>query len=211
MSNQNEGKVLLGTDGNPLLSADGKIVLASDSTYQSRQVWPYTDYRRLRSSTLPADAIADIWGGAWGTSGTTGAQHTVSSPTVIARHWVRQYTPPSIDNVDWARVKKISYQLYLSWSRKVSVPPMAVTKSQGNSTIPTNTDIRDVWDVAASFDTAWTGGQLTKVEWIVDGVRPDSVEFAVIPTSTSCGTYDGALTWYTNITYLDIVYNLATA
>jgi len=62
-----EGKVLIGTDGNPLLSADGKVVLA-DALYKMRATASSaTEYvrRSIYYADTPPCAINDVWEEEW--------------------------------------------------------------------------------------------------------------------------------------------------
>jgi hypothetical protein len=207
------GKVMLGTDGNPLLSADGKIVLADDLYPMTSGLGTSNEFARYKENSSGC-ALTDIWSRSFGDPIGWGAAFSgVSGGTSAAYHYVMQYILPE-GSVDWARVKKIKVPVSLSWSSFDDPPAtMRITSSKNNSTIPSNTDIRDVWDVAADFSELWEGSREIEVEWIIDGVKPDSIEIAMMPIADTCAvsgySFLGLADYVPHL--LRIVYNLATA
>ena len=205
---------MLGTDGNPLRSADGKIVLA-DELYPVRQTWNLQEYGRYKYNASGC-ALTDIWSLDFGTPTPffAGALYGVYPSYSEAFHYVMQYSTTEDDYIDWARVKKIKLPILLSWSdtSDLSPPNFRVTRSTNNSTIPSGTTIRDSWSLVSDFNQTWEGGQETVIEWDVNGIKPDSIEIAIMPTADTCATNG-----YNLIGLFDypgpiqIVYNLATA
>ncbi len=198
------GKVMLGTDGNPLLSADGKIVLADDlyPMVPTQQVVKY-----LRQAEGPPCAATAVWGVEWS---------VVDLPVMLANYFAyengyslarQMVLQVKFDgnSIDWPRVKKITVAIGLNHSRDEYAAPVRVTKAMNTGTLPTDKTIRDTWETV--FTNVDTGGL---VEWIVDGVEPESLEIAYMCDLDTC-PLDLYLDGYLSNNPFRIVYNLATA
>ena len=203
------GKVMLGTDGNPLRSADGKIVLADD-LYPMVPTQQVVGYGRtvLGSSGC---AASSIWSTAWGELTTFVAGYYLKiTPYTYA--WQSGIQIKFNGNaIDWARVKKITLSVtpFISFDT-AEVMAGRITKSMNNSEFPAGTVIRDDWETV--YTTSDTGPLL--IEWDVNGVEPTSLEVAVCLDGDTCPVF-GKTIFALNDDggsgpSVRIVYNLAT-
>jgi hypothetical protein len=215
MISPNNGKVLLGADGNPLLGAAGKIVLA-DALYPMVPLQSTTAYRRhvYIASAPPPCAAEDVWDAAWYAHSTWNIGYCDYDISVYGTYVHQALIQTLIDpdsTIDWPRVKKLTQQIRYAHLNYVAGYSARITASQDNATLPEDASIRDSWSLGAaiSSEITYPGTTLT-LQWIIDGVRPDSVEFAIMFDTDVCASPTVA----TNISIYDIspvrvVYNLA--
>ena len=217
MISPNAGKVLLGADGSPLRGADGKIVLA-DNLYPMVPTQTTSCY--LRESYIaalpPPCAAADVWTAAWSeNNGNLPSGHCVYSMGSRST-WVRQaiiQTSTSEGAIDWSRVKKLTQTIRYAHLNYTAGYAARITSSKNNSTLPTDTSIRDSWDLCAAIpantNITYPGTPLN-LQWIIDGVRPDSVEFSMSYDTDVCAipTVSTNLIFW-EINPVRVVYNLA--
>lgn len=213
------GKVLIGTDGNPLLSADGKIVLADD-TYPIKAMLKqaaYTSYDRFLAVSSPACASSDIWSNSWDLISSfghiyfyyteDGADSLVEQSVSIIS--LAEYT------IDWARVKRVEVSFLL---QEPAVIPtgltVRVTTSKGVTSAPSGTDIRDTWTLLSDYTL--TAPSEIVVKWDTNGVDPGELAVAMMVTADTCAIGSQAVyaNYYVNNGttpfFARLIYNLAT-
>jgi hypothetical protein len=207
------GKVMIGTDGNPLLSADGKIVLADD-------LYPFIPNHtiaRFERNIVFADAVcpaSEIWSKAWITAtGSFGGYLDVRDATHgFCTQGVSQITIGT-NAIDWARVKSIKVQVDWAWFTGIKKAgwDCKVTTAMNTGSLPADTTIRDSWALAKTVTSDDANGTFY-VEFAIDGVEPTSLEMAFFIDISTCGDTGEAYLVLTNQYYgPHIIYNLATA
>jgi len=201
------GKVLVGTDGNPLLSADGKIMIA-DNLYpivptQQRVSW----WRDLLSYS--SCAAYDVWATDWTSNPNNSLYASYQNNTgtfTVSIQMLYQFKFAG-SGIDWTRVKKLTLPINLLLTGDAQNG--RITKSINNTSLPSGKTVRDSWDTV--FTTADTGEHI--VEWEINGVEPTSLEIAIMFDGESC-TLSGASLFELNTGSgtpdIRIVYNLAT-
>ena len=216
------GKVMLGTDGNPLRSADGKIVLADD-LYPMVPVFTVQRFYRAFLYDEGVCPASEIWEMVWNNAidaDYDGAYLSVDS-TANGFCWqnVTQITIGA-NTIDWARVKGVYCDrtlLDMSVAGDTAGWNLKTTTAKNTGTIPTGTTIRDSWDVSNTIDMN-TPVATTRVKWDIDGVEPTTLEFAEFIDISTCGQVGGAFYLvyspseapYSNA-QPRLIYNLATA
>ena len=210
MISPNAGKVLLGADGNPLLGAAGKIVLA-DSLYPMVPTQTVNQYSRtINTSGCPS---SEIWSVSWAPRTVTPWIFTEKSRFynggVEETQCIQQFILENDSAIDWLRVKKLTcsgvtyrYSAYVTW-----VP--RITKSKNNSSFSADQAIRNSWDAVSNVPP---GVYPLSVEWVIDGVKPDSLEVALFFNEITCGNIDRTYRYDGPSAYLQpvrVVYNLA--
>jgi hypothetical protein len=188
------GKVMLGTDGNPLLSADGKIVLADD-LYPMVPTQQSDIYYRESSREDNVCSATEVWSVDWSTpwEGFGSASYRMSDTWTITSQSVLQ-TKFAGNSIDWARVKKLTQSIYIfAYNYGETVWYGRLTASKNNDVIPVGYTIRDTWDTKFTYvsdgvpaSTIFQGW--VTVEWEINGVEPDSVECAVMLDDTTCSS-----------------------
>jgi len=210
MISPNAGKVLLNADGNPLLGAAGKIVLA-DNLYPMVPIQqPYYFYRVTGQIYLPDYAAPLIWTLPW-SSASGASQPSLSwwaytTPNYsFARQTVVQTSFEDSDNIDWPRVKKITQVVRTFNINGSYAPTLRITKAINIDSVPSGYGVRDDWTLVQ--DLGYSGNVDIKIEWIIDGVKPDNIAYAVAYTAEGNFPYDalGGNTRYP----ARVVYNLA--
>jgi hypothetical protein len=210
------GKVLIGADGSLLRSPDGKVLIA-DALYPMVPLQSTTAYRRhgYVASAPPPCAAEDVWDAAWyaHSTWTTGyCRYSMSDYSTYVHQALIQTLIDPDSTIDWPRVKKLTQQIRYAHLNYVSGYSARITSSQDNSTLPEDTSISDSWSLGAaiSSEITYPGTTLT-LQWIIDGVRPDSVEFAIMFDTDVCAspTVDINIALY-DISPVRVVYNLAT-
>jgi hypothetical protein len=166
------GKVMMGTDGNPLLSADGKIVLADDLY----PMVPNLSFRSFwRESTISGQWTAD-WESEDGEASIWSMYYTGDGADT-ARNMVYSFMIGS-NSIDWARVAKMVFRIdavgYNWWTSGLITK---ITNSKDNSTMPSGRAIRDDWNLVATYTDDVVSS--LDVVWDISGVEPSSLEFAV--------------------------------
>jgi len=226
------GKIMLGTDGNPLLSADGKIVLASDSTYP---MWvgigtSVQNYTRTAGGVRPYCSHSEIWGKSWNISVGLGGYWYEDNENNYsgARQGGSIVTIPEVD-VPWARVKKIQIRATLTMFENdgggaFSVPGETLyltSKLNGSGGIPTGTTVLDDWDVQKTYYETAPTSDTVDITIETGGAEVSNVYLAMFFGTQSCSAPPPstiyALFSYGFTAYGDweeavrLVYNLATA
>ncbi len=214
------GKVMLGTDGNPLRSADGKIVLADD-LYPMVPNHTVTRYSRLVEYDDGVCSASDIWGRSWfvddGTNSTIGGFFGADLRVDDATNgycWqgVTQITIGT-NAIDWARVKSIKVKVDWAWfpDLKKAGWDCKVTRAMNTGSLPEDTSIRDSWTAVQTFTSATADGTLY-VEFPINGVEPTSLEIAFFIDISTCGDTGEVLFYHTSGPQSPrLIYNLATA
>jgi len=227
-----EGKVLIGTDGNPLLSADGKIVLA-DALYKMRATASSaTEYVRRSAYTpnaTPPCAINDVWEEEWrAPSGSEGGYASVlyvaSGPTNDAIQSVDVYSFSNL-NVNFDRVQSLTVRVRVrSYLGNPSLYPgrgsglvyagIGVDAPSGTAT-PWEDDgeFAEGWSELASIDfsaqTAQEVDTYFNVSIPVEDGDPQTLSIACAFEPFGCGN-DVSQILQVFITQVSVVYNLAT-
>jgi hypothetical protein len=216
MISPNAGKVLLGADGNPLLGAAGKIVLA-DSLYPMVPTQTLVKYKRevYVDGLPPPCAAEDVWTSSWITNSSWAFGHCwydMSKYGTLVRQAIIQ-TSLSEGAIDWSRVKKLTQTIRYYHLNYTAGYAARITSSKNNSTLPEDTSIRDSWELCATIpaNTQITSPGLTlELQWIIDGVRPDSVEFSISYDTDVCASSTIATNIFVGVIQpVRVVYNLA--
>ena len=206
-----EGKVLRSTNGSFLRSPDGKIVLADD-LYPMVPIQQVLFFDRYTGQIYPPDyATAEVWDLDWVERSTSNSAMLnwwdFIPPNYSTARQVAQQTTFDIgegitDYIDWPRVKKLTQRLVVGNS---SYPLVRVTSAINTGTLPSGFTIRDSWTFVAN--TGFTRGTIVTVEWVIDGVKPTSVEFAMAYEAQTGNYFAGA-----NVSAdpVRVVYNLAS-
>ena len=178
-----DGKVVIGTDGKFLRSPDGEIVLA-DNLYPMVPIQQQHLFNRyIGGVERPDYAATKIWDEAWSEVSNyqtpmvywwSFSTPNYSSARQVARQTTFEIGEGITDYIDWPRVKKLTQRLVVGNS---SYPLLRVTTAMDSASIPTGFAIRDSWTFVAN--TGYTLGTIITLEWVIDGVKPTSVEFAV--------------------------------
>jgi hypothetical protein len=213
MISPNNGKVLLGADGNPLRGASGKIVLA-DNLYPMVPTQQNLYY--IRSLEYPpfdrTCASSNVWNEAWSSSSSVPfgyyRGYYAGSKAV---HGVHQITFEG-NNIDWPRVKSLNTIVH--WDCGVYYPNFVrirLTCSKDNASMPSGKTIKNDWPTMANHDAFGAAPRNVKINWEINGVEPDSVEIGVMFDLETCPF--GFSTTF-NLTYshpnpVRVVYNLA--
>jgi hypothetical protein len=191
-----EGKVLIGTDGKLLRSPDGEIVIA-DNLYPMVPIQQPYYFRRVTGRIyLPDYAAPLIWTLPW--SSISG----VASPSVswwsfttpnysYASQAVVQTTFEDSDNIDWPRVKKITQIVRTSnvWSSYST--DLRISKVINISSVPGSYGIRDDWALVG--DLGYRDSYIDiKMEWVIDGVKPDNIAYALAYTVDGNNPYNAS-------------------
>ena len=181
------GQIMRGTTGLHVRSTAGMIVRADD-LYPMVPTQQLLYWYRQASVDEPGCASADVWSNSWLLTTLAWSANvrrtSYSSPaTTYARQHVRQTTFDGESNVDWTRVKKITKRL--DARRAGSNYSCRVTQSINCGSIPGGSTIRDDWDLVIRNPY-----QYITLEWVIDGVKPASVEYAVCFETESCAWYD---------------------
>jgi len=207
------GKVMLGPDGNPLLSADGKIVLADD-LYPISLAHTYDPFFRRVDYVYPGCAITEQWNVDFGASMSNELQayYIVNSEQSTGVNCAARYNI-SENTIDWARVAKVEVfgtlfaTAWIAWPEGLTCK---ITQSKNNNPIPNGSTVKDSWDTAATFTAA--GVYPVKVSWDVNGVEPTSLEIALMFDADTCALESDLYVQYNpSGVGVRIVYNLATA
>jgi hypothetical protein len=189
------------------LSADGKIVLADDlypMTIQHTNGY-FRGAELYNDSEEPCAATA-IWNYAWNDAGyNLSLENSISVEEGFSVSLAQQTVVQvafSGSSIDWARVKKLTVNVSLSFSGDSA--PARVTKAMNSSTIPSDKTIRDTWEKV--FDETDTSGV---IEWEINGVEPTSVEIAFMFDAETCPLYTSASYFTIVCSPVHIIYNLA--
>jgi len=222
MISPNAGKVLLGADGSPLRGASGKIVIA-DNLYPMVPIQQQLLFNRgIELAIMPDNAVVDIWDEAWNEVEYWGQpgiyfgpwdDPTDSSAWQVALQTTFTIGEGITDYIDWPRVKKLTQRIIVTTTNGPEI--LRVTTSQDNASLPTGFTIRDDWTLVADLYGGNPSATLT-LEWVIDGVKPDSIEFAVAYTNADTNVYSfvsGTVRGSALDSHADpvrVVYNLAT-
>ncbi len=205
---------MLGTDGNPLLSANGNIVLADD-LYPMVPTQQVVGYTRVAELVKPECAAVAIWDAVWGDAGVGYAltEYNAVDDNSYASQGVMQVTFDN-NSIDWSRVRKLTLVVSLSGGFSGGTSGR-ITVSKNNVTPPTGKTIRDTWETLFSFAESFNP-ILRTLEWEINGVQPDSLEVAVCIDDDTCPSEDKSAALVASIQRpftlepVRIVYNLAT-
>jgi hypothetical protein len=190
------GKVMIGTDGNPLLSADGKIVLADD-LYPMWLSPAVTEYARFADgddlsppNSCPA---ADVWSASWGSTGYGGLGtwffgiSADDSPGETS--WVQQkgiVLTFGTDNIDWSRTKAIKIRMTVDGQSPSGLSVKVTTaKNITDGIMPSGDTIRDSWTLAGTYQNDF-GSQTLEITHDTGGVKPDNVGIAAFFDVSTC-------------------------
>jgi hypothetical protein len=197
-----EGKVMIGTDGKPLLSPDGSIVLADD-------LYPWHPSQSHRWFNRQASTLSALWILDWtlfdaNTHPSVAAWFYPSWP-VFMQHVCRWTFG---DDIEWPRVEKLTANIPTSRTIKGAETAVArISKALDTETPPAGRGVRDDW---TSVGTPSKGLTSYTIDWVIDGVKPSYVSLAflyddeTVPVGTDKdGLYLGSFAW-------KAVYNLAS-
>jgi hypothetical protein len=214
MSSPNAGKVLLGADGNLLLGAAGKVVLADDLYPMVPTQQDLYFYRTTGKIYLPDYAAPLVWALPWSSASGANAPSITwwafSTPNYSgATQTVCQTTfdiaEGDTDPIDWPRVKKITQVVRTFNINGSYAPTLRITKAINISSVPDSYGIRDDWTLVQ--DLGYQGSYVDiKIEWVIDGVKPDNIAYALAYTAEGNIPYNanGGNTRYP----VRVVYNL---
>ena len=179
------GKVLVDANGDFILGVGG-VVLADD-TYPmvpTQQAQYY--YRSTGNVFQPDYAARVIWTQTWAPyPSSIGVGLFSQSNYTLARQSVVQVkfdiAEGETDPIDWPRVKKLTQVIYTSNNNSSYDEVLRVSSAMNISSIPGNYGIRDDWTLVQDLG----GGSFfaVKIEWVIDGVKPDNVAYAFAYTA----------------------------
>jgi hypothetical protein len=191
------GKVLLGTDGNPLLSADGKIVFADDlypmwfnpslALYGRRA----EGYDMAPPNSCPA---ADVWNAEWfaGTDAETLFEINTNGAgeSSYVQHTGMILTFPDNDVV-WSRTKAVKIGLNIDVVNGSFPTGMTLLITAAlnptDGIMPDGVTVRDSWTTAKTYTAA-----PDEAFWITidtGGVKPDTIGIAAVWDVETCSLF----------------------
>jgi hypothetical protein len=215
------GKVLIGTDGNPLRSADGKIVLADDLYPMTVSIDSVDFFWRAVYNATTSCPATDAWSLSWVSTPEGGAYGAYADITgaLSGTYWqaVAKITLAP-NSIDWARVKKIQLPMEFQWGARAGDTDgweAKITTAADAGTIPSGYGVLDSWYLSNTFavgdPSSW---EEKKIEWEINGVEPTYLFFASFIDIDTCGqigkarfdVQEPSSTWSAP----RLIYNLAT-
>ena len=216
------GKVLIGTDGNPLLSADGKIVLADDlypGTARIIKTVNTVAWFRDLELDAPSCAHSDIWAEPWSAINVSGIRMTTGYLVAVTGSRVTQCVIDfslSDYEIDWSRVKSVVATC--TESNPDTYPNgytfRVTTAKNRTGAPPADTSIRDSWTLFADYTGTLPG--TIALKWDTGGVDPGTLSAAMMVTADTCDIESSAIITNYHFTagtefLITLIYNLATA
>ena len=215
------GKVMIGTDGNPLLSADGKIVLADDlypGTARIIKTVNTVAWFRDSIASVPACASSNIWSKDWSAIVVSGIRISTEYLVAVTGSRVTQCVIDfslSDYEIDWSRVKSvIATCTEASPDTYPSGLTFRVSTAQNRTGAPpADTSIRDSWTLFADYTGTLPG--TIALKWDTNGANPGTLSAAMMVTADTCDiTSSDIITTYRFTTgtefLVTLIYNLAT-
>ena len=209
-----DGSVMIGTNGEPLLSADGKIVLADD-LYPRVPAFTISYFNRQHYKSWGGCINTEIWAKDW-SSGFRSPHAFVykgdwdgGSFNSRCGHSIHQRLFTVNDQIDWTRVVAIRHHLNISGGGSFREGPFTCRWSQNTgSVMPGGTGV-------LSWTDAGTGKVV--VDQMCNGVKPDSFEYAMFFPSQICdwpfgypGDSAGSVTYDSTMQNpMYVIYNVA--
>jgi hypothetical protein len=215
------GKVMLGTDGNPLRSADGKIVLADDlyPMWLNPSLATHGRYNIGYDEVLTCPA-ADVWNELWAGQGVD-ANFGMGAYGTGEYSWVQQHgiiLTFSDSGVDWSRTKAVKIGLDIATGNFPAGMTLRITASKNitDGVMPAGKSVRDDWTTIKTYTSTTEESFSFTID--TNGTQPDTVGIAAVWDVDTCPlSPGGGWEYFECYGYLvaslpvQVIYNLATA